>query len=185
MTSFLFSTVATLTLIAQSPAPQAPKPFSRESIRLAVVPTLLEPQAGAQSDWARVMQLAANDEITVVTGPTTISGRVVKVDQAGLTLRPGSGGTTTFERSTIQEVRRTTKRRGSKLGAVIGAGAAGFLGVGLAIGLATKDCDGSCTDEKVGVAAALIGLPIGGGFAGYYLWPGKTSVEVIYTRPML
>ena len=185
MTSFLLSTVATLTLIAQSPAPQAPKPFSRDSIRLAVVPTLLEARTGAQSDWARVMQLGADDEITVVTGPATISGRVVKVDQSGITLRPGSGGTTTFERSTIQEVRLTTKRRGSKLGAVIGAGAAGFLGVGLAIGLATKDCGDSCTDEKVGVAASLIGLPIGGGFAGYYLWPPRSRVEVIYTRPML
>lgn len=185
MTSFVLSTVAALALVAQSSTPQAPQPFSRSSIRLAMAPTLLDPPAGAQSDWARVMQLAPDDEVTVVTGPTTISGRVVRVDQAGLTLRPSSGGTTTFERSSIQEVRLTTKRRGSKLGAVIGAGAAGFLGVGLAIGLATKDCDGSCTDEKVGMGVALIGLPIGGGFAGYYLWPARSRVEVIYTRPML
>ena len=78
-----------------------------------------------------------------------------------------------------------TRKRGSKLGAVIGAGVAGVVGVGMAIGLATKDCEGSCTDEKVGIGLALVGLPIGGGFAGYYLFPGKPRVEVIYTRPML
>ena len=82
-------------------------------------------------------------------------------------------------------MRRTTRKRGSKLGAVIGAGAAGFLGVGMAIGLATKDCDGSCTDEKVGIGLSLVALPIGGGFAGYYLWPPHRSDEVIYARPML
>jgi hypothetical protein len=185
MTTFLLNTVAALTLVAQSSVPQPQKPFSRDSIRLAVAPTLLEPQAGAQPDWARVVQLAANDEVTVVTGPTTVSGRLVSADQSGLTLRPGSGGTTRFERASIQEVRRTTRKRGSKVGAAIGAGAAGFLGVGLAIGLATKDCGESCTGEKAGIAASLIGLPVGGGFAGYYLWPRRTSVEVIYTRPML
>ena len=185
MTPFVLSTVAALTLVAQSSAPQVPRPFSRDSIRRAVAPKLAGLHAGAQSDWARVTQLAANAEVTVVTGPTTISGKVVRVDQAGLTLRPDAGGTTTFDRASIQEVRLTTRRRGSKLGAVIGAGAAAFVGTGLAIGLATKDCNGSCTDEKVGIGFALVGLPIGGGVAGYYLWPKRTSVEVIYTRPML
>jgi hypothetical protein len=185
MTPFLLNTVAALTLVAQSSAPQAPQPISRDSIRLAVAFTLLEPQAGAQSDWVRVMQLAANDEVTVVSGPARVSGRVVRADQSGLTLQPSSGGTTTFERASIQEVRRITRRRGSKLGAVIGAGIGGFTGYLIAINLAMKDCGGDCTDEKVGVGAALVGLPIGGGFAGYYLWPKRTSVEVIYTRPML
>jgi hypothetical protein len=185
MTPFLLNTVAALTLVAQSSAPQAPQPFSRDSIRLAVAPALLELQAGAQSDWARVVQLAANDEITVVTGPTTVSGRLVSADQSGLTLRPGSGGTTRFERASIQEVRRTTRKRGSKLGAIIGAGIGGFAGAVTAIHLAYKDCGESCTGEKAGIAASLVGLPIGGGFAGYYLWPKRTSVEVIYTRPML
>lgn len=186
MTPFLLNSVAALTLVAQSSAPQATQPFSRDSIRRAVTPALLERQTGAQSDWARVMQLAPDDDVTVVAGgsqPT--QGRLVRVDQSGLTLRLGSGTTTTFERSSIQEVRLTTRRRGSKLGAVIGAGAAAFVGTGIAIGLATKECDGSCTDEKVGIGLALVGLPIGGGFAGYYLWPKRTSVEVIYTRPML
>jgi hypothetical protein len=129
-----------------------------------------------------VAQLAENAEVTVLTGQTTISGRVVRADQSGLTLRTESGPTT-FDRASVQEVRLTTKRRGSKLGAAIGAGAAGFLAFGMAVGLATKDCGGDCTDEKAGMAAVLIGLPIGGGFAGYYLWPPKTSVEVIYVRP--
>ena len=185
MTSFLLNTVAALTLFAQSSAPQAPQPFSRDSIRRAVAPALVEPQAGAQSDWVRVMQLAANDEVTVVTGATTISGRVVGADQSGLTLRPDSGGTTTFERASIQEVRVTTRRRGSKLGAVIGAGIGGFTGYLIAVNLAMKDCGGDCTDEKAGMGVALVGLPIGGGLAGYHLFAKRGGVEVIYTRPML
>jgi hypothetical protein len=35
------------------------------------------------------------------------------------------------------------------------------------------------------MGAALVGLPVGGGLAGYYLFPGKPRTEVIYTRPML
>jgi hypothetical protein len=185
MTPFVLSTVAALTLVAQSSVPRAPQPFSRDSIRLAVAPALFELRAGAQSDWGRVMRLAPNDDVTVVTGPATIAGRVVRADPSGLTLRLDSGGTTTFDRASIQEVRLTTRRRGSRLGAVIGAGIGGFTGYLIAINLAMKDCEGSCTGEKVGVGAALVGLPIGGGVAGYYLWPRRTSVEVIYTRPML
>jgi hypothetical protein len=180
--------LAALAVTAQSlttPLPQ-PAPLSRDSIRLAVVTTMLEPQAGAQTDWARVTQLEVNDEVTVVVaGQQSISGRLVSADQSGLTLRLSSGSTSRFERASIQEVRHTTKRRGSKLGAIIGAGAAGFFGYAIAVGLATKDCGGDCTDEKAWIAASLIGLPIGGGFAGYYLFPGKTRVEVIYSRPML
>ena len=82
MTPFLLNTVAALTLVAQSSAPQAPRPFSRDSIRLAVAPALLEAQTGAQPDWARVTQLAPNDEITVVSGPTTVSGRLVSAELA-------------------------------------------------------------------------------------------------------
>lgn len=185
MTPFLLNTVAALTLAAQLSPLQAPQPFSRDSIRLAVAPTLLEPQAGPQSDWVRVTQLASNDEVTVVTGPATVSGRLVSADQSGLTLRLDSGGTTRFERASIQEVRRTTRRRGSKLGAVVGAGIGGFTGYLIALNLAVKDCSGDCTDEKAGMGAALVGLPVGGGLAGYYLFHKKPSVEVVYTRPML
>ena len=187
--AFLLTGFVILTLTAASVAPQVPlrEPLSRDAIRRAVSVTLDSPQAGPQADWVRVMQLAANDEVTVVAGgQTPVSGRIVSVDQSGLTLRLASGGSTTrFERASIEEVRRTTRKRGSKLGAVIGAGAAGFAGVAMAIGLATKDCNGSCTDEKVGVGLSLIALPIGGGVAGYYLWPAQRRDEVIYTRPML
>jgi hypothetical protein len=186
--AFLLNGLTTLVLTAQSLAPQGSPiaPFSQEAIRVAVATTILEPQAGAPSDWARVTQLAPDTDVAVVAaGQPPIAGKFVRADQAGLTLRLESGGTTTFERTSIQEVRHTTRRRGSKLGMAIGAGVAGFFGVGMAIGLATKDCDGSCTDEKVGIALSLVGMPIGGGFAGYYLWPARKRVDVIYTRPML
>jgi hypothetical protein len=59
-------------------------------------------------------------------------------------------------------------RRGV-IGAVIGAAAGALLGVGLAIGYATRDCGSSCTDERAMIGVSLIGIPVAGGLAGYYI----------------
>ena len=59
-------------------------------------------------------------------------------------------------------------RRGV-IGAVIGAAAGAVLGVGLAIGYATRDCGGSCRDERVMIGVSLIGIPVAAGIAGYYI----------------
>jgi hypothetical protein len=55
------------------------------------------------------------------------------------------------------------------IGAVIGAAAGAVLGVGLAIGYATRECGSSCSDERAMVGVSLIGIPIAGGLAGYYI----------------
>ena len=55
------------------------------------------------------------------------------------------------------------------IGAVIGAAAGALVGVGLAIGYATRDCGGSCTDERAMIGVSLIGIPVAGGLAGYYI----------------
>ena len=62
---------------------------------------------------------------------------------------------------------RRTKR--GVIGAVVGAAAGAVLGVGLAIGYATRDCGGSCSDEKAMIGVSLIGIPIAGGLAGYHI----------------
>jgi hypothetical protein len=55
------------------------------------------------------------------------------------------------------------------IGAVIGAAAGAVLGVGLAIGYATRDCGGSCSDERAMIGVSLIGIPVAAGVAGYYI----------------
>ena len=55
------------------------------------------------------------------------------------------------------------------IGAVIGAVAGAVLGVGLAIGYATRDCGSSCSDERAMIGVSLIGIPVAGGLAGYYI----------------
>jgi hypothetical protein len=62
-------------------------------------------------------------------------------------------------------------KRGA-IGAVIGAAAGAVLGVGLAVNYATRQCGSSCSDEKALIWASLIGIPIGGGVAGYYIGKG-------------
>jgi hypothetical protein len=59
-------------------------------------------------------------------------------------------------------------RRGV-IGAVIGAAAGAVLGAGLAIGYATRDCGSSCSDERAMMWVSLVGIPVAGGLAGYYI----------------
>jgi hypothetical protein len=62
---------------------------------------------------------------------------------------------------------RVSKR--GVIGAVIGAAAGAVLGVGLAVNYGTRDCGGSCDDERVMIGVSLIGIPIAGGLAGYHI----------------
>jgi hypothetical protein len=62
---------------------------------------------------------------------------------------------------------RVSKR--GAIGAVIGAAAGVLLGVGLAVGYATRDCGSSCTDERAMIGVSLVGIPVAGGLAGYYI----------------
>ena len=69
------------------------------------------------------------------------------------------------------EARAASARQSKRgvIGAVIGAAAGAVLGVGLAIGYATRDCGGSCSDERAMIWVSAIGIPIAGGFAGYHI----------------
>jgi hypothetical protein len=73
-------------------------------------------------------------------------------------------------------------RRGSVVGAVIGASGGLLLGLVSTAHLAFKQCGGSCKDEKALIALSLAGLPVAGGFLGYYARRSPTQ-GVLYQAP--
>jgi hypothetical protein len=74
------------------------------------------------------------------------------------------------------------RHRGS-VGAISGGAAAGvLLGLASFMGLAFKQCGGSCSDEELLMGASLFGFPVLGGSLGY--WATRHEVErVVYRAP--
>jgi uncharacterized protein YqgC (DUF456 family) len=85
-------------------------------------------------------------------------------------------------RDDVVEIRGTV-RRGSVVGAVLGASAGGVIGFFSAMSLAFKQCGGSCDDEKALMALSLVGLPIAGGLLGYYVGGSGGRLETVYRAP--
>ena len=182
---------------------------SRETARRAVGSIAASPVAKADNtSWFNVLDLEPGSEIVVVADgaaprrATLIAAddtRLVVLDLDALTadeqrrltqlarqepaaLAAGPTPIVRIPRPEVAEVRVRGARRGSVLGAVIGAAAGGFLGVVQGIRIATRDCEGSCTDEKVLLWTWLIGAPVAGGLAGYYLPDGQPQPAAIYIR---
>src|SRR5262245_50712111 len=122
-----------------------PRVFSRDAIGRAVAGLPADArQAGLPPGWAQVRSLRPSTEVTVsVSGGTTKTYEFVQADDSVLTVidREAPGRPTVrIPRDQVVEIKRWTGRRGSVLCAAIGAGAGLFIGVGTAIGLATRDC---------------------------------------------
>lgn len=66
-------------------------------------------------------------------------------------------------------------------GAVLGAAVGATLGVLSALHFAYKDCGGNCVDEGIMIYVSVIGMPVGGGIAGYY-GLGHRGPGVVYRR---
>jgi len=158
------------------------RPFSRDAIHRAVAATVLQDRpVDTLSDWSRVERLASDRELTVAAaGQPALRGNLVSADAAGISVRR-SGVVERIGRQEVVEIRAATGRRGSKLGAVIGAGVGGFVGFVTALNVALRDCGGNCSDEKFLVGLSLVGSPVAGGVLGYYA--GGPRTEVVYRQP--
>jgi hypothetical protein len=134
-----------------------------------------------------VQQLAASTEIVLsARGLTSRKCRLVTATETTLAvvdLDDANRPTLQIPRDEVLEIKQRTGGRGSWLGAVIGTGAGVLLGVGSAITLATRQCGGSCDDEKFLIGLSIAGLPIAGGLAGYYLPKASRTLTTIYRRP--
>jgi hypothetical protein len=82
-------------------------------------------------------------------------------------------------RPDIVAITTPAQRRGSLIGAAIGAGGGFVLGYVSALHLAYKQCNGSCSDERALMGLSLVGFPIAGGWLGYQANP-RTTQDVIY-----
>ena len=187
----------------------APALSSRETARRAVGSISAHSVAPpVNTNWFNVVDLEPGSEIIVITdGAAPRRAAVIAADDTRLVVldldvlpadeqrrltelarrqpsafAAGHTAIVHIPRPDVAEVRVRAGRRGSVLGAVIGAAAGGFLGVVQGIRIATRDCEGSCTDEKVLLWTWLIGAPVAGGVAGYYLPDGQPQPTAIYIR---
>ena len=143
---------------------------------IAIVATLfIGSQAVTQDGWAKVARLDPGSMVRVITTDgASREGRLDRVTDDRIVLTTGE-----FQRDAVARVQRHT--RGSILGAVIGAAAGGFLGVGTAVALADKQCGQSCADEKALIGLSLVGMPAAGGFLGAKLMP-RAKWKDVYRR---
>ena len=174
---------------AMAQAPDRAQPvFTRQAITAAllhVTATIAAPQ-GSRDDWSHLRQLKKSDIVLFAQGIAGRRCRIVDVDDTALTvldLESPNRTTLRIPRLEVSEIRKWTGRRGSLLGAVIGAAGGLVLGFGSAIALADKQCGGSCTDERVLIGASLVGMPIAGGLLGYRLPGGNRTLTTIYLKP--
>jgi hypothetical protein len=175
-------------MAAMAQAPGSARPvFTRQAITAAlsqVTATIAAPQDSSY-DWSRLRQLTKIEVVLFAQGLAGRRCRIVAVDDAALTvvvLESPNRTTLRIPRTDVNEIRQWTGRRGSLLGAVIGAAGGFVLGYASAIALADKPCGGSCADEKILIGASLVGMPIAGGLLGYRLPGGNRTLTTIYLK---
>jgi hypothetical protein len=169
-------------------AVMAQSPFAPAALQRAVQSASTQaPGRDALADWQRVERLSSGTAVIVAAdGQSTTAGELVSVDTTSLTFIPtGAASSRTVRRESIVELQTRTGPRGSKRGAIIGASAGAAFGFLSALVLAYKDCGGNCADERALIGLSLVGMPVGGGMAGYYAFPGRPRVETIYRRSLV
>jgi len=175
---------------AMAQAPGSARPvFTRQAITAALshVTATIAAAQDPRDDWSRLRQLTKIDIVLFAQGLAGRRCRVVAVEDVALTvvdLESPNRATLRIPRTDVSEIRQWTGRRGSLLGAVIGAAGGFALGYVSAVALAQSDkpCGGSCADEKILIGASLVGMPIAGGLLGYRLPGGNRTLTTIYLK---
>jgi hypothetical protein len=135
-------------------------------------------------DWAKVQQLAAGQELRVERqNKQKVWGFLVAVSDTELQLEK-EGVVMVLKQAEIKKVWHVTgsNRTRQRLYRGIGIGAGLFAGLFIGVALGFQPCGGSCNEEKVGIAAAMIGLPLAGGLLGHKL-SGSGKRTLIYSAP--
>jgi hypothetical protein len=143
-----------------------------------------QPVAPNQS-WDLLQQLQAGEKLEVErkTGKKKVSGKLVSLSDTELVIER-KGKNERFSRDEVKNIWRVAppSRRKRAIFSAIGGSVGAMFGVGIAVGLAFNQCGGSCADEKTGMAAAMIGLPVAGVLAGRAL-AGSGKRALIYSAP--
>ena len=135
-------------------------------------------------DWEVVRQLFTGEKVVIEKKDgKKLTGVKAGATDAELYIER-RGKTVDLKRDEVQRIWRVAQpsRKKQWLFGGIGAGVGLVAGLGVATGLALKQCGGSCTDEGVGMVAAVVGLPAGGAAAGVAL-AGGGKRTLIYAAP--
>jgi hypothetical protein len=141
-------------------------------------------QTTDRQDWQAVMQLPAAANVRVQTKDKhKKTGWFVAATDTEVKLED-DGEIFTFRRDEIKKLwqLREPNRTKQRIFSGIGTGAGLIAGVLTATSLGFKQCGGSCNDERVGIYAAMIGLPVAGGVIGYKL-AGNGKPMLVYAAP--
>ena len=141
-------------------------------------------QTADRQDWQAVMQLPAAANVRVETKDKhKKTGWFVAATDTEVKLED-DGEIFSFRRDEIKKLwqLREPNRTKQRIFSGIGLTAGTFAGIVLGTSLGLRQCGGSCNDEKAGVYAAIIGLPVAGGVIGYKL-AGNGKPVLVYFAP--
>jgi hypothetical protein len=134
--------------------------------------------------WDVLRQLKAGEKLRVErkTGKK-FSGKLISLSDTDLAIER-RGKTVSFGRDEVKNVWLVAPPSGRKraIFAAVGGGVGLFTGGLIALGLAFKECQPNCGDEKAGQVAAVVGLSVGGALAGRAM-AGSGKRTLIYSAP--
>jgi hypothetical protein len=161
----------------------APGPLARsiaaEAARLAAI----QPKADADDvAWAKEEKLDRGTEVAVLDREgNRVHGHLAEADDDSLQLRDGAL-TNRLRRADVLEIAALGPGSGSTSAAtgfaITGAVAALFIDTGLMF----SRCNGSCDGNVAMMVGVTAGLPLAGGFGGYYGFR-KPAQRVVYPGP--
>jgi hypothetical protein len=143
-------------------------------------------QTTAQNQsWDALRQLLTGEKLKVErkAGKKKVSGKLVSVSDTELVIER-KGKNVSFMRDEVKNIWRVAppSRKKQVIFAAIGGGVGLFAGGIIGLGLAFKQCQPNCGDEEAGAVAAVVGLSVGGVFAGRAL-AGSGKRTLVYSAP--
>jgi len=139
-------------------------------------------QLSSDQAWDLVKQTPLGEKLEVkLKDGRSAKGEMILASDSELSLSLKNQQAAEFKRNEIREVRRVLPPDPDKqkLFAGIGVGIGLMAGLAIAISQAERYC-GDCQDERVGVAVAIVGLPVGGALLGRKL--GSRGKRILIYR---
>lgn len=139
-------------------------------------------QLSSDQAWDLVKQTPLGEKLEVkLKDGRSAKGEMILASDSELSLSLKNQQAAEFKRNEIREVRRLLPPDPDKqkLFAGIGVGIGLMAGLAIAVSQAERYC-GDCRGERVGVVAAIVGLPIGGALLGRKL--GSRGKRILIYR---
>jgi hypothetical protein len=135
--------------------------------------------------WDVLRRLRAGEKIEVERKVVKkkVSGKLLSLSDTEMAIER-KGKTESFRRDDVKNIWLVAppSRKKRVIFASIGGGAGFFAGFLIALGLGFKQCQPNCGDEKAGMVAAVVGLPVGGALLGRAM-AGNGKRTLIYSAP--